>query len=34
MYGKLFGITTHRNKGYSTIQKIVIFRIDFKEEQA
>ena len=34
MYGKPFGIKTHRNKGFSTKQKIVIFRIDFKEEQA
>jgi hypothetical protein len=33
MYGKPFGIKTHRNKGFSTKQKIVIFRIDFKEEQ-
>ena len=34
MYGKPFGIKTHRNKGFSRKQKIVIFRIDFKEEQA
>jgi hypothetical protein len=33
MYKKPFGIKTHRNKGFSTKQKIVIFRIDFKEEQ-
>jgi hypothetical protein len=26
MYGKPFGIQTHRNKGFSTKQKIVIFR--------
>jgi hypothetical protein len=33
MYGKPFGKETHRNKDFSTKQKIVIFRIDFKEEQ-
>ena len=33
MYGKTFGRKTHRNKGFSTKEKIVIFRIDFKEEQ-
>jgi hypothetical protein len=33
MYGKPFGIKTHRDKGFSTMQKMVNFRIDFKEEQ-
>jgi hypothetical protein len=33
MYGKPFGIKTHRDKGFSTMQKIMNFRIDFKEEQ-
>jgi hypothetical protein len=28
-----FGIKTHRNKGFLTTQKIVIFRIDFNEGQ-
>jgi hypothetical protein len=31
MYGKPFGIKTHKNKGLSTTQNIVIFRIDFNE---
>jgi len=30
MYGKPFGIKTHRDKGFATIQKTVILRIDFK----
>jgi hypothetical protein len=33
MYGKTLGRKTHRNKGFSTKQKILIFKIDFKEEQ-
>ena len=31
MYGKLFRIKTHRNKGFSITQNIVIFSIDFNE---
>jgi phosphate starvation-inducible membrane PsiE len=31
--GKPFWIKTHRNKGFSTTQYIVIFRIYFKERQ-
>ena len=31
MYGKPFGIQTHRNKGFSTKQKIVIFKVLFTE---
>ena len=31
MYGKPFWIKTHRNKGFTTTQNIVIFRIDLNE---
>ena len=31
MYGMPFRIKTCRNKGFSTTQNIVIFRIDFNE---
>jgi hypothetical protein len=33
MYRKPLGIKTHRNKGFSTTQNIVIFIIDFNEGQ-
>jgi hypothetical protein len=33
MYGRPFWTKTHRNKGFPTTQKIVMLRIDFKEEQ-
>jgi len=31
LYGKPFGIKTHRNKGFSTTQNIVIFKVLFTE---